>query len=325
MFRVYTNIHTAKEFKNYLPVELTQAEIKEIDSGRLKPKDGDRFYFGPRYLSSNWNHHIILHLVARTQTARLNDPKRWSAPEVPTTWLIGRYRDLLSPRQEQWKLYQPRGLETKADAELRAMGLLTQRQAQGVQNSRKNTKLGWRVRTCTRKAELELRLGHDDAAKVWRFFLKVLGYLDIQGMSSEDDASRPVKIGGKTVSVTVRIIRRCMWRADPVLEYMQYIDEEMLADPEEKKYHRTPRIRLEDQPESRKPAHGLPLSLYDEQWLEDERAFDPNVEQRLEMSTDTLELLKILSSQLNRGYNGKGKQKAASSGDDDESDMDTRG
>ncbi|KAK7043365.1 hypothetical protein R3P38DRAFT_2509624 [Favolaschia claudopus] len=298
MFRVYTNIDTAKEFKNYLPMELTQAEIKEIDSGKLKPKDGDRFYFGPRYLSSNWNHHIILHLVARTQTARLNDPKRWSAPEVPTTWLIGRYRDILSPRQEQWKLYQPRGLETKAEAELRAMGILTQRQAQGVQNSRKFTKLGWRVRTCTRKADLELRLGHDDAAKVWRFFLKVLGYLDIQGMSSEDDASRPVKIGGQTVSVTVRIIRRCVWRADPVLQYMH-----------------------------RKPAHGLPLSLYDEQWLEDERGFDPDVEQTLEMSKDTLELLKILSSQLNRGYNGKGKQKAASSGDDadDESDMDTRG
>jgi hypothetical protein len=56
--------------------------------------------------------------------------------------------------------------------------------------------------------------------EAWQYFRKLLEYLSIDGMSSEEAAVRD--IGGQ--KVTVFLIKLCVWRTEEITEYLKFID-----------------------------------------------------------------------------------------------------
>ena len=56
--------------------------------------------------------------------------------------------------------------------------------------------------------------------KAWQYFRKLLEYLSVDGMSSEEDTVWD--IGGQ--KVTVFLIKLCVWRAEEITEYLKFID-----------------------------------------------------------------------------------------------------
>ncbi|KAK7017761.1 hypothetical protein R3P38DRAFT_3201364 [Favolaschia claudopus] len=139
-------------------------------------------------------------------------------------------------------------------------------------------------------------------------------------MSSEDDADEVINRDNQKLIVTVRIIRKCGWRADLVRKYVDWID---LARKEDLKIPTkgAPRIRV-DEFGPGTPPKGLPRSLYDESYLDQERRFDNDIERTLKINKKDFELLNVVASQLRIGEKvDKGKGKATDDDDDDMHDI----
>ena len=115
---------------------------------------------------------------------------------------------------------------------------------------------------------------------VWLFFKKLLAYLDVAGMSSEDSEVRT--FCGQPRNIYR--VRLCTWRAAPITEYLRQIDETGQG---LKRTNASPRIR--DGPEGRSaPPKGLPRKMYDNDWFSQQHA---NYIEELDISGDVWEFL----------------------------------
>ena len=126
--------------------------------------------------------------------------------------------------------------------------------------------------------------------EAWQYFRKLLEYLSVDGMSSEEDAVRDV--GGQKLSVFQ--VKLCVWRAEEVTEYLKFIDAE--ANNPIFRDHRgvkaCPRISV-DTPSFRVP-HGLPRNMHHPGWLADLESRCPDyVLDELCVSEEVFELLKL--------------------------------
>ena len=126
--------------------------------------------------------------------------------------------------------------------------------------------------------------------EAWQYFRKLLEYLSVDGMSSEEDVVRDV--GGQKLSVFQ--VKLCVWRAEEVTEYLKFIDAE--ANNPIFRDHRgvkaCPRISV-DTPSFRVP-RGLPRNMHHPGWLADLESRCPDyLLDELCVSEEVFELLKL--------------------------------
>ena len=113
----------------------------------------------------------------------------------------------------------------------------------------------------------------------------MLNLLDVDGMSEEEESTR-------NLGVTVYLVKLCPWRANEITQYLKLIDNASM-DPALKASrgsHVAPRF-----PSNREGVNfktGLPIQMYNPDWLSDRRWGWPEFEDDvLEVSKETFEFL----------------------------------
>ncbi|KAJ7197092.1 hypothetical protein B0H12DRAFT_1081823, partial [Mycena haematopus] len=291
VMRVTTGITRARDYVTYEPA--SDEEKKACDDGTSAPKGHSKFYFGPGYLRSDWNRGIIRHCVATAQTKRLQDDNRWAVPDVSEDYIFSVFCTILAGYQQTWRRWQPHLTETIEEAEERADAWEARRRDATVITSRKRSKYHSRKNTIEKMIKIEVRQGHHKNAQNWEFLLEALKHLGVQGMSTEEESQEELTVGHRTAIFTVHIIRVSAWRNEKITEYMTWVDQTT----ERGRIKTTaarPRIRLDEASKSAAPP-GLPMSLYSKEWLDDERKYDEDIEETLEISSEQFKILELVA------------------------------
>lgn len=116
---------------------------------------------------------------------------------------------------------------------------------------------------------------------IWQWLLKLLEYLDVDGMSSEES-------GEEEIATDIFHVKRLPWRRD-MGKQLALIDKQRLKDKEV--YSRRgakPGIRFRDKviTSQREPKIGMPKACYNKEWLKDQT---PTCRRSLEISDKKLE------------------------------------
>lgn len=118
----------------------------------------------------------------------------------------------------------------------------------------------------------------------------MLNLLDVDGMSEEEESTQ--NLGGTTI--TVYLVKLCPWRANEIMQYLKLIDN-VSMDPALKAScgsHVAPRFPSESNREGVNFKTGLPIQMYNPNWLSDRRRGWPEFEDDvLEVSKETFEFL----------------------------------
>jgi hypothetical protein len=118
----------------------------------------------------------------------------------------------------------------------------------------------------------------------------MLNLLDVDGMSEEEESTR--NLGGTTV--TVYLVKLCPWRANEITQYLKLIDKESmnpaLKASRGQGSHSAPRFPSNQGGATFKT--GLPIGMYDPDWLSDRIRGWPEFEDDvLQVSKETFEFL----------------------------------
>ena len=132
-----------------------------------------------------------------------------------------------------------------------------------------------------------------DKIAAWKFLGELLKRLPTQAMSSEEVDERDVAVDGVTAIVKVHKVMICPWRHERIRQYMQWVDETGQR-MKIKSDSARPRVRVEEEGQSLPPPK-LPLGVYSEEWLADEKQYDDDLENTLEISDEVFKLLKLAS------------------------------
>lgn len=118
----------------------------------------------------------------------------------------------------------------------------------------------------------------------------MLEYLSVDGMSSEEDSAK--EVGGMTV--TVFLVKLCVWRVEEVTEYLGLIDKQgrNLAIDGNRGSKACPRISS-NITGTTFPT-GLPRNMYNPLWLQQMNSRRPDFESEvLRVSEEAFELLRV--------------------------------
>lgn len=143
------------------------------------------------------------------------------------------------------------------------------------------------MRTVEVTIDIKAAQGAEDI-ETWKYFREMLEHLSVGGMSSEDDGVW--QIGTKTISVF--LVKLCVWRAPAINEYLQHIDGtcDNIAIRGTRGSKAVPRIRV-DQPGMSRVPKGLPYKMYDETWLNNQKSKNPYILGELQVSQEAFDLL----------------------------------
>lgn len=130
--------------------------------------------------------------------------------------------------------------------------------------------------------ELKKHAGALDVA-AWERLLKLVKHLGEHGMSSEEEDDS--EIGN--AKITIYRVKLCAWRNPSLVDYLKFVDTQTAG---YRKTHQgpkaAPRFRTDESGVSAPPS-GLPLSLYNQDWLKTQ---PPSVIKKLEVSKEVFEL-----------------------------------
>jgi hypothetical protein len=101
----------------------------------------------------------------------------------------------------------------------------------------------------------------------WKCFQKMLKLLDVDGMSEEEESTH--NLGGTTV--TVFLVKLCPWRANEITQYLKLIDNEAANPVLQASRGSRSAPRLPSNQAGATFKTGLPIEMYDPEWLHDRR------------------------------------------------------
>lgn len=131
----------------------------------------------------------------------------------------------------------------------------------------------------------------------WKYFQKVLEYLTLDGMSSEEEGIR--KVGDRTVPVF--LVKLCTWRAEEISTYLRYIDNaaENSALRSTRGSKSLPRFKVEEE-STTAALIGLPRKMYNPTWLANQEREKPYyVKEILQISEEAFDLLVLATHRMN--------------------------
>ncbi|KAF7325261.1 hypothetical protein MSAN_02516000 [Mycena sanguinolenta] len=304
-----TGFNTARDYVYYEPA--TEEDNEACRKGKATPIASSKFYFGPGFRNSPWNEKILKLHARQAQTMR-----------------------------EDWRRHQRRPNETEEEFQARVEEYEEQRQDKTSKTSRKKSKRETRMATVVKMIKISLVKERKDGdrnvainrAKVeaWEFLQELLKRLPTQAMSSEEVSDRALRVEGVLTIVKVHKILICPWRHEKIAKYMEWVDETGRRMKTKSDSART-RIRIKKEGNSLPPPN-LPLGVYSEQWLEEERAYDDDLDNTLHISGEVFKLLKLASKSFERdddeaggsddGDDEEAQQTNGGGGDDDDDDDD---
>ena len=128
----------------------------------------------------------------------------------------------------------------------------------------------------------------------WQYFQKVLEYLTLNGMSSEEKGIR--KVGDRTVPMF--LVKLCTWHAEEISTYLRYIDNAA----ENSALHSTrgskslSRFKVEETV----ALTGLPHKMYNPTWLANQEKEKPYyVKEIFQISEEAFDLLVLATHHMN--------------------------
>ncbi|KAJ7496351.1 hypothetical protein B0H11DRAFT_1910112 [Mycena galericulata] len=270
------SMDTAAEFAAYVPAA---TKLVERCNDGIEGPAPDQFTldFSTGYRSSLWNAAIIEKFTVSIQAARRDDPNGWGVPDISDEYISGELFNQLKQSQEAWAKWCPRLLpgtiqmENEAQIAARVKQTDKKRRQRATQNSAK------------------ARSSDEPDLVVWEYLKNVLMRLGKDGMSSEEEG---VDTSG-LAPVPVYFIKLCIWRADPLADYMDLIDKSIPDVKAAKGTPLTPRIRKPSNGLGSSAAPpGLPRKMYDEFWLAEQEEKRPfYVKETLRVSKDAFEFL----------------------------------
>jgi hypothetical protein len=149
--------------------------------------------------------------------------------------------------------------------------------------------------TVERVIEIKKMEGGDEL-QTWEYFRKLLQYLSVGGMSSEEESVE--KIGNRTMPVF--LVKWCVWREKGITDYLRHIDK-AAGNPAlwgKRGSRLTPRIDVEEESTSGVPT-GLPRKMYDPTWLAEQEKKRPYfVKEELRVSEEAFELLVLAADDV---------------------------
>ncbi|KAJ6535582.1 hypothetical protein B0H19DRAFT_1271323 [Mycena capillaripes] len=295
VFRLSTRLNRALDFVDYRPATDAQAALCGHPNGE-KPLPGvSPLYFGKGFKTTMWNDVLIRGMVGDLLRKRAEDPNHLGIPNVTTDYLIGLFLNCIKEARFNWARHQPRLGESQEMAEARALEFESACRKTKASRSRKESK--WEKRRKTAKRMTLLCAGNPAAVKVWKWVKKLLELLGALGMSSEDAKPRKFRIGNQQVQQITHIISICPWRPDEITKVLDLVDS--AADGISLKNGTTARPRLRGEAISNTPPpQGLPETLYDEEWMEEGLAMDPDFKEDLMVSEEAFEIMEVVAQDL---------------------------
>ncbi|KAJ7115754.1 hypothetical protein C8R44DRAFT_880173 [Mycena epipterygia] len=275
IFRLSTRLHRAEDFKGYKPAtDAQEAQCGDPNGERLTPGVSS-FYFGKGYKTSMWNDMLLRGLVADLRRKQAEDPNRLGIPDVSTDYLIALFLNCVKEGRYNWFDH-----DTKE-----------------AKNSRACKDAKWKKRTTTAKKMTLLCRGDPKAIVIWQWVKRLLALLGTLGMSSEDTKPLKMRMGQQIIRQTTHVIQICPWRPKQVTETLALVD--LAADQICLKKGTAACPRIRGNGESRTPApQGLPITLYDEQWIEDGIEMDPDFKDDLCVSDEAFEIMELVAENL---------------------------
>ncbi|KAF8134116.1 hypothetical protein K438DRAFT_1787353 [Mycena galopus ATCC 62051] len=320
VWRERYGVTVAADFARHTPA--AENLVQQCRSGSHGPAANEwALDFGYGYLTSLWNKAILDRFTDSVQGAHHESADGWGLPKVGRDYIFGLFQNQLKQAQEEWKKCQPRSsdtgdLETEEETACRLETTQQRRLRKKASNATK-TRVSHHISTMWLKPDraqkyqrrlkctevlIELEEGKDaESSRTWLHMKDMLERLGKDGMSSEEEGHRDK---GTHVD-DVYYVKLCAWRAKPITEYLQHLDEK--ARELQIAGRATPRVRDELHGDSAAPpVAGLPEKMYDEQWLAQKSDF--YVEEKLRVSQEAFELLVRLD---------KGKGRLEMDDDDD--------
>lgn len=320
VWRERYGVTVAADFARHTPA--AENLVQQCRSGSHGPAANEwALDFGYGYLTSLWNKAILDRFTDSVQGAHHESADGWGLPKVGRDYIFGLFQNQLKQAQEEWKKCQPRSsdtgdLETEEETACRLETTQQRRLRKKASNATK-TRVSHHISTMWLKPDraqkyqrrlkctevlIELEEGKDaESSRTWLHMKDMLERLGKDGMSSEEEGHRDK---GTHVD-DVYYVKLCAWRAKPITEYLQHLDEK--ARELQIAGKATPRVRDELHGDSAAPpVAGLPEKMYDEQWLAQKSDF--YVEEKLRVSQEAFELLVRLD---------KGKGRLEMDDDDD--------
>ncbi|KAJ7448368.1 hypothetical protein FB451DRAFT_1187789 [Mycena latifolia] len=297
-WRLHTGLNRAKDFYDYKGVSGDTAQ--RCEEGETKPDETSwDLYFGSGWADSVWNKNILDKFIESVLEKRAEDPGHYDVPDVSPEYIRALFVNQLKHAHSEWKRHQPRLGESLADARERAEAYDVERRVRNVGSSRKKAKFTLRQQTAEKMVKICLAKGDPDGANTWRWLgEKLLNELEAGGMSSEEDEPVEVQCGDRRMVTTVHGIKIPPWRLRKITDYVELIDQTtpmcMTKPPAKRMRMRT------DKRSTTGPPLGLPHALYDTDWLSEQKAFFPDIEEQLEISNKEFNLMEIAVANLNQ-------------------------
>ncbi|KAJ7435336.1 hypothetical protein B0H11DRAFT_1937640 [Mycena galericulata] len=291
MWRRTTSLNRAIDFFDYEGI--SEATSKRCEKGETAPEAStSKLYFGPGYTTSLWNKTILEKCIQEMLNKRDEDPNRYEVPDVSHGYLLALFHNYLSESRITWSRHQPRMGETFTEARRRAGEYDMERRGRNVGNSRKTNKYDARHKTADKMVKVCLAKKDLKGAEGWKWLRDdFLPELDVGGMSSEEDEPAELECAGQRMMTTGHSIKVCPWRVKKATGYVEKLDkarEKVLTK------SRNLRMRVRSTKESMTEAPiGLPRTLYDADWLSNQKKFIPNIEEELMISEKELPLMEI--------------------------------
>ncbi|KAF7334173.1 hypothetical protein MVEN_02323500 [Mycena venus] len=293
--RVTETTH-AHDFQHYT----TAAEdlVEACNNGRGGPAEDDfTLDFTPGFMKSPWNKKIIKKL--RTQFLQLREEGGgWKLPPVTDAYIEGELYGQLKRSHVEWSRWQPKFSmdlgreENEAEIRARAEASQAQRQVQSDRRTLKSRKLDRRQKTVVKMISIRTVSGEPDL-EFWRFLQRVLKYLGVRGMSSEEGDTQ--NVGGYIQSVYK--VKLCVWRSTTITDYLRIVDERHAKMRTRRGNEGHRRVHI-NEPGRSLPPTGMPLKMFDEGWLAMQCQRNPDWEEELEISGEAFELMVAATSSL---------------------------
>ena len=117
----------------------------------------------------------------------------------------------------------------------------------------------------------------------------MLEFLDVDGMSSEEESTLDVS----NQTITVYLVKICPWRANEITQYLKLIDQEAKNPAIRCSHGKKAAPRFPSNEKGNTLPKGLPLKMYDAQWVEQQ--WEDFTTEALEVSKETFEFLTLMT------------------------------
>ncbi|KAK6988826.1 hypothetical protein R3P38DRAFT_2572887 [Favolaschia claudopus] len=223
LFHGLTSTVVSEDFKNYVPAPADLVLQFNNGEGGSFPSS-TQLDFGTGFMSSLWNVKIIA--VWRKTFQDKRTAENWPVPVVSDGYVQGLLFGILKDCHEAWARWQPRWLklegrpETAAEVRARMAAYLAKRKGQTNNRTKKQRKLDKRKDIVVEVLKLKILHSAPDL-EFWKLLERILKYLDVEGMSSDEDGIE--QYGGRIQPIYK--VKFCVWRAATISDYMRIVDD----------------------------------------------------------------------------------------------------